>query len=197
MTTGAPNAAPAYRLPEALTLLVINTHGLVALNVYGAQPWQIFCVAAVAGVGLCRLIKPRLIPPLASFAAVLSLTWVLMASTGGVSSFFLAWLFMLALFYPLRLEGFSAALVAPVVGALYLSLLLFPSSLPLALVLSRALLLSIVGASVHLLARQLHGSSQRPVPRQPSVLRNRGVLRRSSRPCRASCTRRSPKASTT
>jgi PAS domain S-box-containing protein len=144
--------------PQALALMVLAINGTIALFHQQVVWWQLASIGIILLLGICHLFNRPLniLPITLEFLLVLGLTIALMLSTGGPSSFFLAWLFILALYYPLQLPASLALWTPLLIGAVYFSLALFlPSAVPLGIVFARSLLLATVGWSIYDLARRL------------------------------------------
>lgn len=142
--------------PEAYAFMVLGIHGLVALSISPASTWHFIAVILVIVTSILGFFGRVNTAHPSAFALFLMLTWLLMLTTGGTSSFFMAWFFVLALYYPVQLPGGFGVFVAPIIALAYLLLLPFTElSLPLAIVLSRALLLTFVGSSIFILAHRL------------------------------------------
>jgi PAS domain S-box-containing protein len=144
--------------PQALALLVLAINGTIALFHQQVLWWQLGSIGIILLLGICHLFnRPFTILPITlEFFLVLGLTIALMLSTGGTSSFFLAWLFILALYYPLQLPTALAVWTPLLIGVVYFSLvLLSPPGVPLGIVFARSLLLATVGWSIYDLAWRL------------------------------------------
>lgn len=149
--------------PQALALVVLAIHGTVVLLHQSVYWWQLCLVVIMLALGISHLLKKPYIPVSLEleFFVALGITLVLMSSTGGTGSLFLAWLFVLALYYPLQMNEPLGKWIAPSIGLAYLFLLPFsPSGVPLAIVIARSLLITTIGWSVYDLGKKLKQATQ-------------------------------------
>ena len=149
------------QLSQALIILVLGFHGVIALLVNDRGLWQIGLVGLVLLGGSLSLFYRRALPPLPSFGFLLVTSWLLMLSTGGAASFFSAWLFVLALYYPFLLKPLFARWVPLGVSLVYLLSIPFASeAVPTAIAFSRALLLVVIGYSIYVVTLHLRATQE-------------------------------------
>ncbi len=132
---------------EPLVPIAISIHGVLMLSLQGAQPWHWYAVGIVAFLGVLGLLARQVVYAVGIRAlCILALGWLLMLTTGGTSSFFLLWYFVLVSVYPLLLGGLQGVTILAAVPILYIMLIpVSPEQIPLVVVLSRAFLFVFIG----------------------------------------------------
>jgi PAS domain S-box-containing protein len=149
--------------PQALALVVLAIHGTVVLFHQQVMWWQLGAMVIMLSLGVSHVLRrPFQIPIVLEFGVATALTALLMVSTGGTSSLFLAWLFILALYYPAQLPSPLGALAPLLIAAIYLAQVPFSTGeISLTLVIARSLLIATIGWSMNDLARRLEHTNRR------------------------------------
>lgn len=144
---------------EPLVPLILAVHGSVLLAAFTGTALQwgaVLLVGLMGGAGF--VIRRSQVPwPRVRLAAMVAITWGLMATSGGTGSFFLLWYFVIVSVYPLLIpkrEGIPISIVVPLA---YLSLaIFFTGNIPLVILFSRGVLLLFIGLLIEYLAARSH-----------------------------------------
>ncbi|MEM6702976.1 MAG: GGDEF domain-containing protein [Acidobacteriota bacterium] len=162
-TTGRSPLRNSLNAFEEFIPLILAVHGILLLSYFGASStqWVALIAAALSGVIGTAVRLPRSISRRARAVLLLAVAGYLLVTTGGTSSHFVLWLFILVSTYPFLISlresvGYVVATCLLYVGTLPFS----EPQEPMVVVVSRVALLLFLGFLMRQASRNLRAYSR-------------------------------------